>query len=110
MPFLLNCTNKGCFKIQNSLLNPETNEVICGECGNPISGVSDFTKRQMKSMGEIIKSSSKESFAIKCNSCNKSGTPIIDNDKCVCKYCKKDLNVSKIYLNMLKQNVKNSEI
>ena len=106
MPFLLNCNNKGCFKKQNSLLNPETNEVICGECGMPISGISDFTKRQMKSMGEIIKENKKEKFSVRCNSCNKSGTPEQSDNKYVCKFCKKDLNLSPIFINMLKQNAK----
>jgi len=107
--FSINCNNKGCFKTQEPKLKIDTNEVICSECGGTISNVSDFTKRQMKSLGQVVKESAqKKAFAVKCDSCKTSDTPIVENDAFICKKCKQKINISPIFANILRNNIKDA--
>ncbi len=109
MPFNIQCDNKGCCKQQQPLLNVSTNEVICSECDKPILNVTDFTKRQMKQMGQISRGAKKQqAFSVKCNHCNKDGQPVLNDEKAMCAFCNKEINLSGPFLNILKNALKNA--
>lgn len=107
MSIIVSCDNKGCFKSQEALLDTETNEVICVECNKTIKNITTFTKSALKDLGQIKKEDKeKKSFALKCDQCNKTETPIMNKDKQIlCGWCKKELNLSLPYKNMLKNNL-----
>ena len=105
----LTCTNKGCMRFTtDSVLDEATNEVICSECGNPITGITDFTKRSMKGMGKVKKTESKTSFSIDCPNCKKRGQPTLKNDNAFCAHCNQPLKLSKPFILMFKDYLKNS--
>ena len=109
MAFIVTCTNKGCFE-QNTPALDSNNCVICGECGKEIANISDFTKRQMKSMGQVVKDSKKQ-YSFKCVKCSKSEQPKIVNNKFLCKFCDNEFtNISEPFKLIMKDklNEKNS--
>ena len=90
---LILCDNKGCLKSSNALLNPETLEVICQECGKPIGNVSDAMKRTLKSFGQIIRES-KKAFMLACPQCKANREVVLDQDNnTICKNCHTPLTV-----------------
>ena len=40
MPFIIQCDNKGCFKQTEALIDKDSNDVYCGECGEIINNVT----------------------------------------------------------------------
>lgn len=105
----LTCTTRGCMKTtSDSVLDESTNEVICSECGQPITGITDFTKRSMKGMGKVKKTESKTSFSIDCPKCHKRGQPILKNDNAFCAHCNELLKLSKPFIITFKDYLKNS--
>lgn len=87
MPFMMNCTNKGCGKHQIPVLDLKDNNVYCSECGKIIQQVSSFTKVQMKSLGQTMKPA-KQAYSVRCEKCKIESLPKIDaNDKLVCSSC-----------------------
>jgi len=82
------CTNKGCLKQTDALLDVETGEVICQECGKPIFGVSEYMKRTLKSGGQIVRKNEKKAFMVHCKSCNANRILVLDKDNnTICKTC-----------------------
>ena len=85
---IITCNNKGCLKSSTALLNTETLEVICQECGKPITNISDSMKRVLKSSGQIIRANEKKAFMILCKACNANREVVLDqNNKTICKLC-----------------------
>lgn len=103
MAFNLTCNNKGCGKTQESVLDVRSNEVHCSECGNIISGVSHFTKSQMKTLGQI-KRPAKSAYAVKCDKCKNEALPKLDaNNSLICSCCSSQLkNVSAPFAMLIK--------
>ena len=93
MGFLIYCDNKGCGKDQEPVLDPTTGDVYCTECGKVIKSVTEFAKRQMKSMGQVKRDSKKQqAFSVKCQTCKKENPPKIDDkNKIVCSFCDSEL-------------------
>ena len=90
---LILCDNKNCHKSSNALLNPETLEVICQECGKPIENVSDAMKRTLKSFGQIIRVS-KKAFMLACPQCKANREVVLDQDNnTICKNCHSPLKI-----------------
>jgi ribosomal protein L34E len=88
MAFIIYCNQKGCGKDQEPSLDIETNEVICSECGKVITGITEFTKVQMKSMGQVKRNVGKrQAFSVKCQSCNKENPPLVKKGKIFCSLC-----------------------
>lgn len=110
MPFLINCTNKGCGKYQEPRLNTNDNEVYCSECGKIIAGISHFTKTQMKSLGQTLKPP-KSAYAIRCEKCKKEAMPKLDaSNQLACANCNNVLtNVSKPFEVLIKNALKNKK-
>ena len=91
---LINCDNRGCLKSSNALLNVETLEVICGECGKAIKGISEPMKRTLKSFGQILRNEEKKAFMMACKSCNANREVVLDHENnTVCRVCNKEIKV-----------------
>lgn len=91
---LINCDNKGCSKSTEALLNVETNEVICQECGQPIKNISNIMKRTLKATGNIIRSNLKKAFMMACRTCNANREVVLDaSTNTVCKVCGTEIKV-----------------
>lgn len=105
--FRVYCDNKSCGKDQAPVLNLETNEVECTECGQNIKSITPFAKSQMKSLGQIKRDSKKEkAFAVQCKYCKKTAPPKIVNDKVVCSLCDKHLDyLATSFVNVIKSNL-----
>ena len=89
---LILCNNKGCMLSSNALFNTETKEVICQECGSPISNISDAMKRALKNFGQIVRASEKKAFMVNCHNCNANRELVLDQDnKTICKICHKQI-------------------
>lgn len=107
MPFSINCTNKGCCKLQEPYIDPKADKVYCSFCDKEINNITYFTKVQMKSLKQF-KQKSTISFSVKCEHCNKEGRPKIStSNEVVCGFCSKVLeNLSIPFRNMLKDKLK----
>lgn len=106
--FRVSCTNKGCNKEMIPLLNTETNEVECTECGKPTI-VTDFAKNSMKSMGQIKRvEKSQQAFSVECKKCKKVMTPKIDKNKALaCVNCSTVFdNISAPFENLIRSKIK----
>lgn len=101
------CDNKGCMKEQIPLLDESSNAVICAECNRPIKTVTEFAKRQMKSLGQMLrKKKSRSAYAVKCPSCSIESTPVIIDDELACSSCSSKLNLSKPFDRMVRAAIK----
>lgn len=105
MPFSMQCNNKGCGQIQSPYLDKETNQVFCSLCEKEILNATSFAKNQMKSMKQF-KEKKQKSFSVKCNNCGVLDRPILESNSCKCASCKKEMNVSPIFINVLQENLK----
>lgn len=106
MPFSVYCDNKGCHKYQAPALDTDTNQVLCTECNQEIKSITDFAKRQMKGLNQIVKKKSQSTFGVKCHKCNKHGTPVSIDDEFCCGSCQTVLKLSTPFILMLKENLK----
>ncbi|SRR5260221_5751813 len=107
MPFSINCPNKGCGKYTEPLLNTETNEAECSDCGGIIN-ITIFAKSQMKSLGQIKRDGKKQqAFSVQCKNCKKSSVPIVNSESVVlCSLCKTKLDISEPYANLIREKFK----
>ena len=105
----LTCTNKGCNKTtSDSLLDEEINEVICSECGQPMPGITEFTKRAMHGSNNVKRTQTKQAFVVDCPACKRRGQPILgENDVPQCLNCKAVLNLTPAFITMLKEHLRN---
>jgi ribosomal protein S27E len=108
MPFSTFCSNKGCGKIQEPYLDPQTNKVFCSLCEGEITNLTPFTKNQMK-MNKQFRQKQPKPFAVKCGKCGREERPkLTAADDIVCGVCSQPLdNLSPIFKNMLKDKLKN---
>lgn len=106
MAFSTQCTNKGCGKIQEPYIDPQSDKVYCSICDGEISNLTHFVKIQMKTTKQFRQKKSVP-FAVKCLKCNAQERPKIVNDEVICSACKQQMtNISPIYKNMLKEALK----
>lgn len=117
MGFLIHCdiddkeTGQKCRKQMEPVIDKNTGELYC-ECGlklNKQDVLTDFAKRQMVSLGQVLKQNKpKQAYSIKCNTCNQAQQPVINkSNKIVCSKCKNEFkDLSAPYANMLKQQLR----
>lgn len=106
MPFSTFCTNKGCGKIQEPYLDPQTNKVHCSECDGELTNLTPFVKNQMKA-NKQFKQKQPKPFAVKCDVCGREETPKLSANDIVCGVCSGPLSkLSPIFKNMLKDKLK----
>lgn len=92
MPFVTYCQHKGCMKEQQPLLDLDTNDVLCGECGKPITTLTSFAKAQLKTLGQTTKrQKTQRAYSVKCGACQRENPPELADDKLVCRHCSKEL-------------------
>jgi len=103
---LLTCNNKGCRKLTEAKLDPETNEIICSDCGMIISGLTDFVKNTLRSNKDFVKKTKGQKFAVECKKCSKNSTPILIKNKYCCPECKEPLVLSRFFENALRDYIK----
>lgn len=88
MSFLMNCDNKKCGVLQEPLLDKDTNQVFCSECGEEMKTVTQFAKKSMLTMGQIKRVKRKQSaFPVICAECNKQSQPKLVGKVLVCPDC-----------------------
>lgn len=90
---LIACNNKGCLKTSEALLNPQTMEVICQECGRPITNVTESMRRTLKSFGQVVRED-KKAFMMACKNC-KANREVVLNEKneTICGICNEPIKV-----------------
>jgi hypothetical protein len=106
--FRIYCDNKGCGKDMEPLLNVNTNDVECVECGRSIKSITSFTKSQMKSIGQIKRDEKvKQAFSVQCRSCMKESTPKLgDKNELRCSICNNHLDyLSAPYAHAVRENL-----
>lgn len=104
---LLQCNNKECRRISQVKLDPESNEVVCCDCGNVIKNVTEFVKVTLRSNKEFVKKGKiSDRFNVKCNSCGRTVTPILKDKVFVCSECFAKMALSKPFESLLRQNIK----
>lgn len=101
---LIQCTKKGCYKSTDARFNRLTGEVICLECGSPVTNVSDYTKRTLVSIGQILRSTERKPFQVHCPTCKgKRDVLLIESGAgALCAICKEELRVSGAVLHAIK--------
>jgi rRNA maturation endonuclease Nob1 len=104
--FSMPCTNKGCGKLQEPYLDPQTDKVYCSLCDLEISNITHFAKIQMKTLKQY-KVKKTVSFAVKCPSCNKEDRPKVVGQDIVCAFCRKPMtHLSEPFKIMLREKLK----
>jgi len=99
---LISCTTKGCLKTSEAKLDRSSDEVICEECGNPILGITPFMKKSLQSVGQVLRSKTKEAFQALCKNCNTNRPLYLKGKKAYCKMCNTQAMVSDAFMNGLK--------
>jgi len=103
------CDNKGCHKEMRPVVEKETLEAYCTECGKPVNNISIFMRRQMVSHGQVRKNDKKKlAWAVKCSGCGKEGPPKLSKDGKTlnCSFCEEELsNLAKPFAQMIKVNL-----
>ena len=90
MAFSIQCTHKGCQKIQEAYIDPTNNNVYCSLCDGELS-ISPFIKHQMKINKQFRKKQDK-SFSVKCTHCGKEDRPLLSGKDILCSGCKKPMD------------------
>lgn len=101
---LIHCTKKGCYKATDAQLNKLTGEVVCLECGAPITNVSDYTRRTLASIGQVLRAVEQKPFQIHCPSCKgRRDVLLVEGGVgAQCASCKEELRVSGAVLHAIK--------
>src|SRR5882724_11179121 len=82
------CTNVGCKKEMEPVLDKTDNKIYCTACSKEITGVTDFMKRQLETLGQIRKDEKpQQAFSVKCNACQKSNPPKLKDGELFCSNC-----------------------
>ncbi len=103
MAFSTNCSNKGCFKFVEPILDVDTNEAMCPECDKPISNITDFVKRQLKDDKKIKKAPKvQKAFSTPCRACKAVDVPELKKGKLWCSHCGNDLECTAAFIQMFK--------
>lgn len=100
---LIDCTTKGCMQKTEAKLDKSTNQVICEACGNPIQGITSFTKKAMESVGQVLRFTNKKPFQSHCKTCNANQSLYVDEaDRAFCKTCNTQIQITPAFLQGLK--------
>lgn len=107
---LIDCTTKGCMQKTEAKLNVETGEVICEACGNSIQGLTKFTTKILKDIGQILRNNVKRPFQALCKNCNATRSLYVDGeDRTFCKVCNSQVQITAAFLKGLKDFLKKEE-
>lgn len=105
---LISCTTKGCMEQTEAKLNRETNEVVCDACGKPIEGVTEFAKKTLISIGQVLRTP-KAAFSVQCDKCKAPRQLYIEEGRAFCKVCGTQVHVTAAFLQGLREHIKNEK-
>jgi uncharacterized Zn finger protein (UPF0148 family) len=103
---LISCTTKGCMEQSEAKLNKETGEVICESCGKPIEGITEFAKKTLLSIGQVLRSP-RTAFQAQCHQCKAARPLYIEEGRAFCKTCGTQVHVSTAFLKGLEIHIQN---
>ena len=106
---LISCTTKGCMATTEAKLDRDTGEVICEACGNPVAGITEFMKKGLQSVGQVLRWKVKQAFQASCQNCHQNRSLYVKEDKAYCKVCNAQINVSASFLIGLKQHLESQD-
>jgi predicted nucleic acid-binding Zn ribbon protein len=108
MEFRCYCDNQECHQEMNPVVDKDTLVAYCTVCNKPINNVSVFMKRQLVYNGQVVKQEVKKSaWALKCPKCTQTGTPIEQDGKLCCAFCKEPIpNVNPVSEKLIRQYLK----
>lgn len=70
------------------VLDVKANVVVCPDCEEELTQITNFVKVQLKAAGQIKKEKqSRKAFSVRCQVCNKEAQPKIANGKVLCSLC-----------------------
>lgn len=91
MSYYLYCTNQDCRKETAPLLDTNTNEVYCDQCGNTIQA-NYFIKTTLKTLGQVKRTSpAQQAFSVVCPACNTNAQPKLVGRDLQCIKCSKEI-------------------
>jgi hypothetical protein len=107
MSFTIACTAKGCGKLMQPYIDPDTDKVHCSSCDSELLQVTPFVKHQLK-MNKKYRPKKSIPFAVKCANCGREDRPLLLGDKdIICPACKKvHSNLSEPFKIVLRENLK----
>lgn len=90
MAFSIQCSHKGCQKLQAPYIDLTNSKVYCSLCDGELT-VTQFVMHQMK-MNKQFRKKEDKSFSIKCPQCGKEDRPTLSGKDILCSGCKKPMN------------------
>jgi hypothetical protein len=109
MKLSLQCSNRGCGKINVPYLDPTDDKAYCSLCDKEMI-LTPFVKTQMKSNKQFRQRLQPKPYAVKCQRCGKDDQPILVNNNVVCVSCRKPLDhLSEPFKIMLREKLKNTK-
>lgn len=105
MAFVMYCSNKGCGKETEPLLDLSSDEVFCSNCGKAIEAVTSFAKTSMKTLGQIKRAAkAQQAFSVVCANCKHQAQPKLESNLLVCPHCSRaHQNLAAPYVAVIKQ-------
>jgi len=78
--FSMTCPHKDCHKFTDPVVDTTTDQIVCGDCFQPLPGLTNIVKTQLISMKRIKKGrQSGQAFSTKCPSCESNMVPELKN-------------------------------
>ncbi len=104
---LIQCNNQGCRQLAEVKLDPATNEVICGECGNAIKNITEFTKVNLRANKQFVKKGTGSTFNVKCAKCGRLVGPVLNaKNQTTCPECGAEIKLSKAFENVFRESLR----
>lgn len=96
MSYYMFCTNKGCHKEMEPVLDLETDKCYCSQCSNEVE-INHFTKTTLRTLGQIKRAPEiKDSLSLTCEKCKHQARPKVSKDKLLCQKCEQEFNLHPI--------------
>jgi len=106
---LLTCTTKGCLQQSEAKLNRETDEVLCGACGKPITNVTEYTKKTLGFLGQVTRTAEHKPFQVKCRKCAAMRDIKLAGDVVHCATCGSQLQMSAAFMRAYRLHLAETE-
>lgn len=104
---LINCTTKGCLQQTEAKLNRDTQEVVCEQCGSPIT-VTEQMKRTLASVGQVLRSKITP-FQQHCSGCKTMKSLYVKGNTAYCERCHTQITVTPAFLQGLKLHLERTK-
>jgi hypothetical protein len=95
---LLTCTAKGCLQQSEAKLDRETRDVLCTNCGKAISNVTEYTKKTLDLLGQVVRSAEHRPFQARCRKCAGMREIKLAGDVAHCAACGSQLQMSAAFM------------